>query len=192
VLTPTLGYVTGLDPAGLDRMLLPVVAAAAPPGLQLLPLPVDPPPLDGRQVDGRVSLRRLREAAVLVDALLVVAPVSRCPVAEVVAGLLDWSPDPWRESALDHFPSGLVSMSSPAEPVAPSAAVTTAGSDGPSTYALVALISGQPAAPEAFLRLSPASFEPGGRLRDEASAQFLRMFLSEVRDHVLGLTAAAV
>ena len=89
---------------------------------------------------------------------------------------IDWASRPWGENAFDHIPAAIIGASI--------GSIGTAVSQQSLRAVLSFVNARQMTAPEAYIHYSPEVFKDDGEVTNDATAAFLRDFMSEFRDHI--------
>ena len=89
---------------------------------------------------------------------------------------IDWASRPWGQNAFDHIPAAVIGASI--------GQIGTAVAQQSLRGVLSFCNARQMTAPEAYIQYSPELFKEDGEVTSEATAGFLRDFMTEFRDHV--------
>ncbi len=175
----TVGYIVGsLSSTSINRILAKALIHLAPDDLSFVEIPIRDLPLYSQDYDadyppeGRV----LKEAIAAVDAVLFVTPEFNRSIPGALKNAIDWASRPWGENSFDHMPAAVIGAS-------PGSVGTAVGQQ--SLRAVLSFANArQMTAPEAYITFRPEIYGEDGSVSDESTAQFLREYMREFRDHI--------
>jgi chromate reductase, NAD(P)H dehydrogenase (quinone) len=167
----------------LNTRLLRAAAELAPPGVDvelldpsvLKELPLYDPDDDG--VAPPVAARRLRGSIRLADALLIATPEYNGTIPGGLKNAIDWASRPWGQNSFHHIPAGVIGASI--------GAIGTAVGQQSLRAVLSFCNARQMTSPEAYITYSAERFREDGEVIDESTANFLKDYMAEFRDHVV-------
>ena len=149
-----------------------------PDDLSFVEIPIRDLPLYSQDYDadyppeGRV----LKEAIAAVDAVLFVTPEYNRSIPGALKNAIDWASRPWGQNSFDHMPAAVIGAS-------PGSVGTAVGQQ--SLRAVLSFANArQMTAPEAYITFRPEIYGEDGSVSDESTAQFLRKYMQEFRDHI--------
>ena len=175
----TVGYIVGsLSSTSINRILAKALIRLAPDDLSFVEIPIRDLPLYSQDYDadyppeGRV----LKEAIAAVDAVLFVTPEFNRSIPGALKNAIDWASRPWGQNSFDHMPAAVIGTS-------PGSVGTAVGQQ--SLRAVLSFANArQMTAPEAYITFRPEIYGEDGSVSDESTAQFLREYMREFRDHI--------
>ncbi|MBA2459315.1 MAG: NAD(P)H-dependent oxidoreductase [Gemmatimonadales bacterium] len=168
-----LGIPGSLRSGSFNRALLEAARELAPPELiievrELTDVPLFNQDLESDRVPAAV--RELRSALRHSDGLLLVTPEYNHGVPGVLKNAIDWLSQPPRQSALEGKPTALMGAST--------GLAGTARSQSQLRQAFVLTNSPVMQQPEVLVGRAPEKFDTMGRLTDQATRQFVTVFLT--------------
>ena len=89
---------------------------------------------------------------------------------------IDWASRPWGQNAFDHIPAAVIGASI--------GQIGTALAQQSLRGVLSFCNARQMTAPEAYIRFDPEVFSPDGEVSDDSTAEFLRGYMRDFRDHL--------
>jgi len=170
----TVGYFVGsLARASINRTLSKALIRLAPPGLELVEIPIRDLPLYSYDYDAAYPPEglALKDAIGAVDAVLFVTPEYNRSLPGALKNAIDWASRPWGTNSFAHKPSAVIGASP--------GALGTAVAQQSLRSILSFCNSPQMNAPEAYIQFKPGLFTDDGEVTDESTAQFLRDYLAE-------------
>jgi chromate reductase len=175
----TVGYIVGsLSSTSINRILAKALIHLAPNDLTFIEIPIRDLPLYSQDYDANYPPegRALKEAIAAVDAILFVSPEFNRSIPGALKNAIDWASRPWGQNSFDHLPAAVIGAS-------PGAIGTAVGQQ--SLRAVLSFVNArQMTAPEAYITFKPEIYGADGSVSDESTAQFLRAFIREFRDHI--------
>ena len=175
----TVGYIVGsLSSTSINRILATALIRLAPDDLSFVEIPIRDLPLYSQDYDADYPPegRLLKEAIAAVDAVLFVTPEFNRSIPGALKNAIDWASRPWGQNSFDHMPAAVIGAS-------PGAIGTAVGQQ--SLRAVLSFTNArQMTAPEAYITFRPEIYGEDGSVSDESTAQFLRKYMQEFRDHI--------
>ncbi len=175
----TIGYLVGsLATESINRNLAEALVAIAPDGLEFREIPIGNLPLYSYDYDADYppEARALKEAIESSDGILFVSPEYNRSIPGALKNAIDWASRPWGKNSFARKPTGIIGASP--------GAIGTAVMQASMRSVLSFLDAPQLNAPEAYITYVPDHFGPGGEVRDETTAGFLRHFMDEYKAFV--------
>jgi chromate reductase len=173
------GYFVGsLSSRSINRTLSKAVVRLAPDDLEFSEIPINNLPLYSPDYDPDYppEALALKDAISKSDAILFVTPEYNRSIPGALKNAIDWASRPWGQNAFDHIPAAVIGASI--------GQIGTALAQQSLRAVLSFCNARQMTAPEAYIQYSPEVFTDEGEVADDATAAFLRGFMSEFRDHV--------
>jgi chromate reductase, NAD(P)H dehydrogenase (quinone) len=173
------GYFVGsLSSTSINRILSKALIRLAPDDLEFSEIPIGDLPLYSQDYDSNYppEARALKQAIGRADAILFVTPEFNRSIPGGLKNAIDWASRPWGENAFDHIPAAIIGASI--------GSIGTAVSQQSLRAVLSFVNARQMTAPEAYIHYSPEVFTDDGEVTNDATAAFLRGFMSEFRDHI--------
>ena len=173
------GYFVGsLSSTSINRILSKALIRLAPDDLEFSEIPIGNLPLYSQDYDSNYppEATALKEAIGRADAILFVTPEFNRSIPGGLKNAIDWASRPWGENAFDHIPAAIIGASI--------GSIGTAVSQQSLRAVLSFVNARQMTAPEAYIHYSPEVFTDDGEVTNDATAAFLRGFMSEFRDHI--------
>ena len=177
--TYKVGYFVGsLSSKSINRVLSKALIRLAPEDLEFVEIPIGDLPLyspdfDDNYPEVAMSLKRAISAA---DAVLFVTPEYNRSIPGALKNAIDWASRPWGKNSFHHIPAGVIGASI--------GSIGTAVGQQSLRAVLSFVNARQMTSPEAYIQYSPELFTDDGEVTNEATATFLRNFMSEFRDHL--------
>ena len=178
--TYQVGYFVGsLSSTSINRILSWALIRLAPPDLQFTEIPIGNLPLysPDHDTDYPPEARALIEAIARSDAVLFVTPEYNRSIPGALKNAIDWASRPWGQNSFHHIPAGVIGASI--------GAIGTALAQQSLRGVLSFCNARQLTAPEAYITYSPERFRDDGEVVDESTANFLKDYMAEFRDHVM-------
>jgi chromate reductase, NAD(P)H dehydrogenase (quinone) len=178
--TYQVGYFVGsLSSTSINRILSRALIRLAPPDLQFTEIPIGDLPLynPDHDTDYPPEARALKEAIARSDAVLFVTPEYNRSIPGALKNAIDWASRPWGQNSFHHIPAGVIGASI--------GAIGTALAQQSLRGVLSFCNARQLTAPEAYITYSPERFRDDGEVVDESTANFLKDYMAEFRDHVV-------
>lgn len=173
------GYFVGsLSSTSINRVLSRALIRLAPKDLEFTEIPIDNLPLYSPDFDTDYPppAVALKEAIAAVDAVLFVTPEYNRSIPGALKNAIDWASRPWGENSFDHIPAGVIGASP--------GAIGTAVAQQSLRAVLSFCNARQMTSPEAYIQFSHDVFADDGEVSNDATAAFLRDYMTEFRDHV--------
>jgi chromate reductase len=174
------GYFVGsLSSTSINRILSRALIRLAPGDLEFTEIPIGNLPLYSQDYDTDYppEARGLKEAISRSDAVLFVTPEYNRSIPGALKNAIDWASRPWGQNSFHHIPAGVIGASI--------GAIGTAVAQQSLRGVLSFCNARQMTSPEAYIAYSPERFKDDGEVIDETTAQFLRDYMQEFRDHVV-------
>jgi chromate reductase, NAD(P)H dehydrogenase (quinone) len=178
--TYQVGYFVGsLSSTSINRILSRALIRLAPPDLQFTEIPIGDLPLynPDHDTDYPPEARALKEAIARSDAVLFVTPEYNRSIPGALKNAIDWASRPWGQNSFHHIPAGVIGASI--------GAIGTALAQQSLRGVLSFCNARQLTAPEAYITYSPERFRDDGEVVDESTANFLKDYMAEFRDHFM-------
>src|SRR5829696_2428358 len=177
--TYQVGYFVGsLSSKSINRILSKALIRLAPKDLEFSEIPIGNLPLYSQDYDDNYppELRALKDAIAGSDAILFVTPEYNRSIPGALKNAIDWASRPWGQNSFDQMPAAVIGASI--------GQIGTALAQQSLRGVLSFCNARQMTAPEAYLRYSPELFSPDGEVTDESTAEFLRGYMRDFREHV--------
>jgi chromate reductase, NAD(P)H dehydrogenase (quinone) len=174
------GYFVGsLSSTSINRVLSRALIRLAPPDLAFTEIPIGNLPLYSQDYDTDYppEATALKEAISRSDAVLFVTPEYNRSIPGALKNAIDWASRPWGQNSFHHIPAGVIGASI--------GAIGTAVGQQSLRAVLSFCNARQLTSPEAYIRYSPELFRDDGEVTDESTANFLKDYMAEFRDHVV-------
>ncbi|MGK5111686.1 NADPH-dependent FMN reductase [Geodermatophilus sp. CPCC 205506] len=178
--TYKVGYFVGsLSSTSINRILSRSLIRLAPPDLEFTEIPIGDLPLYSQDYDTDYppEARALKEAIAGSDAVLFVTPEYNRSIPGALKNAIDWASRPWGQNSFHHIPAGVIGASI--------GAIGTAVGQQSLRAVLSFCNARQMTAPEAYIQYTPERFRDDGEVIDESTANFLKDWVTEFRDHVV-------
>ena len=175
----TVAYVVGsLSSTSINRTLSKALARLAPEDMELVEVPIGNLPLYSPDFDEDYppEARALKEQLAAADAVLFVTPEYNRSIPGALKNAIDWASRPYGENSFDHMPAAVIGASI--------GQIGTAVAQQSLRGVLSYCNARQMTAPEAYIHFLPEVYTDTGEVTDESSADFLRQFMAEFREHV--------
>lgn len=173
------GYFVGsLSSTSINRTLSKALVTLAPAELQFSEIPIGNLPLYSQDYDSDYppEARALKDALAASDAVLFVTPEYNRSIPGALKNAIDWASRPWGQNSFDHMPAAVIGASI--------GQIGTAVAQQSLRGVLSFCNARQMTAPEAYIHFQPDDYADSGEVTDEETAEFLRGFMAEFRDHV--------
>lgn len=173
------GYFVGsLSSTSINRVLSKALIGLAPDDLEFVEIPIGELPLYSPDYDADYppAARALKDALAGVDAILFVTPEYNRSIPGALKNAIDWASRPWGQNSFDHIPAAVIGASI--------GSIGTAVAQQSLRAVLSFCNARQMTAPEAYIHFDPEVFQADGEVTRESTAEFLRAFMAEFRDHV--------
>lgn len=184
-MTYSIGYFVGsLSSTSINRTLSQALIALAPDQLEFREIPIRDLPLysPDHDADYPAVARALKEAVETSDGILFVSPEYNRSIPGALKNAIDWGSRPWGTNSFARKPTGIVGASI--------GGIGTAVMQSSMRSVLSFLDAPQLNSPEAYIQFRPEVFGPGGEVRDESTADFLRHYMDEYCAFVQRVLAA--
>jgi chromate reductase, NAD(P)H dehydrogenase (quinone) len=184
-MTYEIGYLVGsLAKGSINRTLSRALIASAPDDLSFTEIPIGNLPLYSWDYDADFPPegRQFKAALEASDGLLFVSPEYNRSIPGALKNAIDWGSRPWGQNSFARKPTGIIGAS----PGGIGTAVMQSSMRGVLSF----LDAPQLNAPEAYITYDAADFGPDGTVVNEATATFLRHYMSEYCAFVQRVLAA--
>jgi chromate reductase len=184
-MTYEIGYLVGsLAKGSINRTLSRALIASAPDDLSFTEIPIGDLPLYSWDYDADFPPegRRFKSALEASDGLLFVSPEYNRSIPGALKNAIDWGSRPWGQNSFARKPTGIIGASP--------GGIGTAVMQSSMRSVLSFLDAPQLNAPEAYITYDAADFDPDGTVVNEATATFLRHYMSEYCAFVQRVLAA--
>ena len=174
------GYFVGsLSSTSINRTLSKALIRLAPDDLEFSEIPINNLPLYSPDFDADYppEALALKDSIARSDAILFVSPEYNRSIPGALKNAIDWASRPWGQNAFDHIPAAVIGASI--------GQIGTAVAQQSLRAVLSFCNARQMTSPEAYIHYSPEVFRDDGDVTNEATATFLRGFMSEFREHVV-------
>jgi chromate reductase len=174
------GYFVGsLSSRSINRVLSRALIRVAPDDLEFEEIPIRNLPLYSPDFDDAYppEAQELKAAIARADAVLFVSPEYNRSIPGALKNAIDWASRPWGRNSFHHIPAAVIGAS-----IGP---IGTAVGQQSLRAVLSFCNARQMTSPEAYVHYTPEVFTADGEITDDATASFLRGFMSEFRDHVV-------
>jgi len=172
--TYKVGYLVGsLAKGSINRLLAKALVRLAPPGLQLVEIPIRDLPLYSYDYDADYPpvARAFKQAIAEVDAVLFVTPEYNRSIPGALKNAIDWASRPWGKNSFARKPSAVIGTS----PGSIGTAVAQQQLRGVLCFCNSPLMNTM----EAYLQFKPGLIDEDGTVTNEATADFLRNYMAE-------------
>ena len=172
-------FVESLSSTSISRILSRALIRLAPPDLRFTEMPIGNLPLYSPDFDTDYppEARALKEAIARSDAVLFVTPEYNRSIPGALKNAIDWASRPWGQNSFHHIPAGVIGASI--------GAIGTALAQQSLRGVLSFCNARQLTSPEAYITYSPERFRDDGEVIDESTANYLKDYMAEFRDHVM-------
>ncbi|MBE7325262.1 NAD(P)H-dependent oxidoreductase [Nocardioides sp. Y6] len=177
--TYQVGYFVGsLSSTSINRTLSKALMRLAPDDLEFTEIPIKDLPHYSPDFDSDYPPEGLALKQAIADsqAVLFVTPEYNRSIPGVLKNAIDWASRPWGQNSFDHVPAGVIGAS----PGGIGTAVAQQGLRGVLSFCNAR----QMTSPEAYIQFKPDVFSDDGEVSDPETADFLRTYMQEFRDHV--------
>lgn len=174
------GYFVGsLSSTSINRLLAKALVRLAPPELELTEIPIKELPLYSQDHDADYPpvAKALKKSIAAVDAVLFVTPEYNRSIPGGLKNAIDWASRPWGQNSFARKPSGVIGTS----PGAIGTAVAQQSLRGVLCFCNSPLMNNV----EAYIQFKPGLITPEGEVTDEATADFLRNYMSELHAFIV-------
>ncbi|HJW05221.1 MAG TPA: NADPH-dependent FMN reductase [Rhodanobacter sp.] len=173
--TYKVGYLVGsLAKGSINRLLAKALVRLAPPGLQLVEIPIRDLPLYSYDYDADYPpvARSFKQAIAEVDAVLFVTPEYNRSIPGALKNAIDWASRPWGKNSFARKPSGVIGTS----PGAIGTAVAQQQLRGVLCFCNSPLMNTM----EAYIQFKPGLIAEDGSVSDESTTEFLGNYMREL------------
>jgi chromate reductase, NAD(P)H dehydrogenase (quinone) len=174
------GYFVGsLSSTSINRILSRALLRLAPHDLEFTEIPIGNLPLYSPDYDTNYppEATALKDAISRSDAVLFVTPEYNRSIPGALKNAIDWASRPWGQNSFHHIPAGVIGASI--------GAIGTAVAQQSLRGVLSFCNARQLTSPEAYITYSAERFREDGEVIDESTANFLKDYMEEFRDHVV-------
>jgi chromate reductase len=173
------GYFVGsLSQSSINRILSKALILLAPDDLAFTEIRIDNLALYSPDYDPDYPPEAvaLKEAVGRSDAVLFVTPEYNRGIPGALKNAIDWASRPWGQNSFDHIPAAVIGASI--------GQIGTALAQQSLRGVLSFCNARQMTAPEAYIQFSPEVFTPEGEVTDDSTAEFLRGYMRDFREHI--------
>jgi chromate reductase, NAD(P)H dehydrogenase (quinone) len=173
------GYFVGsLSQNSINRTLSKALVRLAPEDLAFTEIRIDNLPLYSPDHDANYPPEAvvLKEAIARAQAVLFVTPEYNRSIPGALKNAIDWASRPWGQNSFDHIPAAVIGASI--------GQIGTAMAQQSLRGVLSFCNARQMTAPEAYIQFSPEVFSADGEVTDESTAEFLRGYMRDFREHI--------
>ncbi|SFK13243.1 NADPH-dependent FMN reductase [Cellulomonas sp. KH9] len=177
--TYKVAYLVGsLSSTSVNRTLGKALVRLAPADLELTEIPIGDLRLYSPDFDDDYppEARALKDALAASDAVLFITPEYNRSIPGALKNAIDWASRPHGQNSFDHMPAAVIGAS----PGMIGTALAQQSLRGVLSYCNAR----QMTSPEAYIQFVPDAYTDSGEVTDEDTAEFLRQFMQEFRDHV--------
>lgn len=177
--TYKVGYLVGsLAKASINRLLARALVGLAPPGLELVEIPIKDLPLYSYDYDADYPpvARAFKQAIADVDAVLFVTPEYNRSIPGALKNAIDWASRPWGKNSFSRKPSGVIGTS----PGAIGTAVAQQQLRGMLCFCNSPLMNTL----EAYIHFTPGLITEEGKVTNDSTAEFLTSYMKELHLHI--------
>jgi chromate reductase, NAD(P)H dehydrogenase (quinone) len=174
------GYFVGsLSSTSINRILSRALIRLAPDDLEFTEIPIRDLPLYSQDFDADFPPEAiaLKDAIAASDALLFVTPEFNRSIPGGLKNAIDWASRPWGKNSFHHVPAAVIGASV--------GQIGTAVAQQSLRGVLSFCNARQMTAPEAYIQYSPERFTADGEVTDDSTAEFLRAFMADFREHLV-------
>jgi chromate reductase len=174
------GYFVGsLSSTSINRILSRALIRLAPDDLEFTEIPIRDLPLYSQDFDTDFPPEAiaLKDAIAASDALLFVTPEFNRSIPGGLKNAIDWASRPWGKNSFHHVPAAVIGASV--------GQIGTAVAQQSLRGVLSFCNARQMTAPEAYIQYSPERFTADGEVTDYSTAEFLRAFMADFREHLV-------
>jgi chromate reductase, NAD(P)H dehydrogenase (quinone) len=174
------GYFVGsLSSTSINRELSKALIRLAPGDLEFTEIPIRDLPLYSPDFDADYppAALALKDAIHHSQAILFVTPEYNRSIPGALKNAIDWASRPWGQNSFHHIPAGVIGASI--------GAIGTAVAQQSLRAVLSFCNARQMTSPEAYITYSAERFRDDGEVVDASTANFLKDYMEEFRDHVV-------
>jgi chromate reductase len=175
--------VGSLSSTSINRILSLALIRLSPKDLEFTEIPIRNLPLYSPDYDANYppEASALKESIAQADAVLFVSPEYNRSIPGALKNAIDWASRPWGQNSFHHIPAGVIGASI--------GAIGTAVGQQSLRAVLSFCNARQMTSPEAYIHYAPEIFTAEGEVTNEATATFLRDYMTEFRDHIVRVLA---
>jgi chromate reductase len=173
--TYKIGYLVGsLAKGSINRLLAKALTRLAPPGLELVEIPIKDLPLYSYDYDADYPpvARAFKQAIAGVDGVLFVTPEDNRSIPGALKNAIDWASRPWGKNSFARKPSGIIGTS----PGAIGTAVAQQQLRGVMCFCNSPLMNTL----EAYIQFTPGLITGDGTVTNDSTAEFLTNYMKEL------------
>jgi chromate reductase len=173
--TYKVGYFVGsLAKGSINRLLSKALTRLAPPGLQLVEIPIRDLPLYSYDYDADFPpvARAFKQAIAEVDAVLFVTPEYNRSIPGALKNAIDWASRPWGRNSFARKPSAVIGTSP--------GSIGTAVAQQHLRSVLCFCNSPLMNTLEAYIQFKPGLISDDGTVSDESTIEFLDNYMKEL------------
>ena len=177
--TYKVGYIVGsLSKDSINRLLSKALIKVAPPGIEMLEIPIGQLPLYNRDRDNDFppEARALKESISAADAILFVTPEYNRSIPGALKNAIDWASRPFGKNAFHRKPTGMVGAST--------GKIGTA--IGQSHLRSIMAFCNAPLmnSIEVYIQFTPGLITEDGTVTVESTERFLRNYMTEYHAYI--------
>jgi len=173
--TYKVGYLVGsLAKGSINRLLAKALTRLAPPGLELVEIPIKDLPLYSYDYDADFPpvARAFKQAIAEVDGVLFVTPEYNRSIPGALKNAIDWASRPWGKNSFARKPSGIIGTS----PGSIGTAVAQQQLRGVMCFCNSPLMNTL----EAYIQFTPGLITEDGTVTNDSTAEFLSNYMKEL------------
>jgi len=177
--TYEVGYFVGsLSSTSINRILSTALIRLAPQDLRFTEIPIGNLPLYSPDFDAAYppEATALKRAIERSDAVLFVTPEYNRSIPGALKNAIDWASRPSKQNSFDHIPAAVIGASP--------GMIGTAVAQQSLRGVLSFCNARQMTSPEAYIQFSAEVFREDGEVTVESTADFLRTFMADFREHI--------
>lgn len=170
------GYFVGsLSSTSINRLLARALVKLAPPGLELVEIPIRDLPLYSQDYDADFppQARAFKQAIADCDAVLFVTPEYNRSIPGCLKNAIDWGSRPWGQNSFAKKASGVIGTSP--------GSIGTAVAQSHLRSVLCFCNSPLMNTVEAYLQFKPGLITDDGTVTEERTREFLANYLTEMQ-----------
>jgi chromate reductase len=175
MMTYKVGYLVGsLAKGSINRLLAKALTRLAPPGLELVEIPIKDLPLYSYDYDADFPAvaRAFKQAIAEVDAVLFVTPEYNRSIPGALKNAIDWASRPWGKNSFARKPSAVIGTSP--------GSIGTAVAQQNLRSVLCFCNSPLMNTLEAYIQFKPGLIAEDGTVTDDSTAEFLGKYMQEL------------
>ena len=170
------GYFVGsLSSTSINRLLAQALVKLAPPGLELVEIPIRDLPLYSQDYDADFPpvARAFKQAIADCDAILFVTPEYNRSIPGCLKNAIDWGSRPWGQNSFSKKASGVIGTSP--------GSIGTAVAQSHLRSVLCFCNSPLMNTVEAYVQFKPGMITADGTVTEERTREFLSNYLTELQ-----------